>query len=127
VSEIVLDASVIIAALLKEPGGESALGHEHPPFVSAVNYAEALTRLTDRGLGREAVHRALTFVPMEIVGFEKEQAESAADLRPATRSHGLSLGDRACLALAMSRNAKALTADRAWQEIDVPVQIELVR
>jgi PIN domain nuclease of toxin-antitoxin system len=127
VSDVVLDASVIIAAVLEEPGGERAVGHASPPLVSAVNYAEALTRLTDIGRHRESVHRALDLIPMEIVGFEREQAESAAELRSATRPYGLSLGDRACLALAISRKAKALTADRAWRQAELPIEVELIR
>jgi len=127
VSEIVLDASVIIAAVLQEPGGEHAVGHPLPPLVSAVNYAEALTRLVDLGRHSNAVYEALSLVPMEIVGFEQHQAEISAELRSATRSHGLSLGDRACLALAVSRKAKALTADRAWEQLALPIEIELVR
>lgn len=126
-NSVVLDASVIIAAVLKEPGGERARGHARAPLVSAVNYAEALTRLSDRGYRKEAVYEALTLVPMEVVDFERTHAEAAAELRSATRSRGLSLGDRACLALAMSRDAVALTADRAWQGLGLPVQVELVR
>lgn len=126
-SNVVLDASVIIAAVLEEPGGERAVGHESPPLVSAVSYAEALTRLTDIGHHREVVHRALALVPMEIIAFEREQAESAAELRSVTRPYGLSLGDRACLALAISRKAKALTADRAWRLAELPIEIELIR
>jgi len=123
----VLDASVIIAAVLNEPGGERAHGHIHTPLVSAVNYAEVLSRLFDKGYRKEAVQEALTLTPMEVVGFDRAHAEASAELRSVTRSHGLSLGDRACLALALSRDAVALTTDRAWHGIDLPVQVELVR
>jgi len=92
-----------------------------------VNYAETLTRLVDRGYDKTAVDVALGFVPFEVIDFNREQAESVANLREATKVHGLSLGDRACLALAVSRGAVALTADRAWRNVDLPVQIELVR
>lgn len=126
-SEVVLDASVIIAAVLREPGGERAVGHSLPPLVSAVNYAEVLTRLVDLGRHSNAVHEALSLVPMEIVGFEQRHAEISAELRSETKPYGLSLGDRACLALAISRKAKALTADRAWERIALPIEIEFVR
>jgi ribonuclease VapC len=64
---------------------------------------------------------------MRVVDFDAELAEMSADLRPATRPNGLSLGDRACLALAQKRGAVALTADRTWASVDVPVEVRVVR
>jgi PIN domain nuclease of toxin-antitoxin system len=126
-NEVVLDASVTMAAVLKEPGGERVVGHTSSLFVSAVNYAETLTRLADRRYDRDAVGQALRLVPFRIVGFDQEQAELSADLRLATKALGLSLGDRACLARAVSRGAVAVTADRAWARGDLPVELEVVR
>ena len=64
---------------------------------------------------------------VEIVAFDAEQAEAAASISVATRSPGLSLGDRACLQLAARRGLPALTADRAWVGIDVDAEVQLIR
>ena len=64
---------------------------------------------------------------LEIVDFDRSQAVIAGELRAATRPAGLSFGDRACLALAVSRQLKVLTADRAWANLAVDLSIELLR
>lgn len=69
----------------------------------------------------------MALMNMEIIPFDEEQAHDAADLRDATRRRGLSLGDRACLQLAARRGLPALTADRAWTEIDMDVELCLIR
>jgi PIN domain nuclease of toxin-antitoxin system len=126
-SDTVVDASVVLAAILKEPGHEAFLDLREPALFSAVNLAEARARLADRGFDRRSIDASLGLVNVEIVDFDAEQAVISADLRPATRAAGLSLGDRACLALAQQRGAVALTADRAWAGVDAPVAIQVVR
>lgn len=126
-AEVVLDASVVLAAVFKERGHEALLELQEAPLVSTVNVAEARTRLADRGLDRSAIDAALGFVKMTVVDFNADHAAISADLRAPTRVAGLSLGDRACLALAQQRGAVALTADRAWGRIDTPVEIRVVR
>jgi PIN domain nuclease of toxin-antitoxin system len=64
---------------------------------------------------------------IEVVAFDSDQAQRTGELIVLTRSHGLSLGDRACLALAQSRGIPALTADRAWLGLDVGVEIRSLR
>ena len=44
-----------------------------------------------------------------------------------TRATGLSLGDRACLALAQRLRVPAVTADREWANVNVGITIQLVR
>ncbi len=59
--------------------------------------------------------------------FTADHAETAALLRARTRERGLSLADRACLALALDRGLKVVTADRAWAELGLEVKVELIR
>lgn len=125
-SNVVFDASIVLAAVKEEPGYEMIFAYD-APLISAVNFAEVHTRLVDRGLNRHEAEESLALFDLTVVDFTAELAIASAELRAATRSHGLSLGDRACLALAASRQAIALTTDRAWQELDLPVQIEMAR
>ena len=74
-----------------------------------------------------ATRPGLALFDLDVVDFTAEQALASAELRPATRAAGLSLGDRACLALARSRKATALTADRAWNRAELDIEIEFIR
>jgi PIN domain nuclease of toxin-antitoxin system len=128
VSGTVLDASALIAMLNEEPGADrvrraAVAGSK----ISTLNYAEAGTRLLDIGERPEVVDETLRLLGVEIVGFDTDLAVSAVALRSVTRPAGLSLADRACLALAMREDAVALTADRAWGTIDLDCRIELIR
>ncbi|MGE0387439.1 MAG: type II toxin-antitoxin system VapC family toxin [Gammaproteobacteria bacterium] len=125
----VLDASALLAFLWREPGCErveSVLALESVA-ISAVNVAEVLTKAIDLGLPDEAVGELQASFDFEQVPFDHAAAAHAAAMRRATRHLGLSLGDRACLALASGRGAVALTADRAWIGLDLGVQVECVR
>ena len=126
-ADVVLDASVVLAAILGEPGQEAVLALRETALVSAVNVAETRSRLADHGLDRAAIDASMALIDIRVVDFDAEQAALSADFRPATRPVGLSLGDRACLALARQKGAIALTADRAWAGVDVAVDIRVVR
>lgn len=126
-SEVVLDASAILAAILGERGEEVIARLEAGALVSTVNYAEVLTRLYDLGVTHDVAERSLDLLELRIVPFDIEHAGLSAELRPATRSTGLSLGDRACLALAKAQNAIAYTADQVWANLDISVEIRVIR
>jgi ribonuclease VapC len=126
-SDTVFDASVVLAAILREPGGAAAQELDAPALVSTVNYAEVRSKLGELGLDRSSIDEALEMINVDLIDFDAVQAELAADLRASTRSLGLSLGDRCCLALAISRGAIAVTADRSWERAEVPIEIRLVR
>ena len=102
-------------------------GNTATSIVSAVNVAEAGARLADFGASASEVRRSMALMGMDIVPFDAEQACGATDIRGATRSRGLSLGERACLQLAARRGLPALTADRAWAEIDAGLEVRLIR
>ncbi len=126
-SRVVLDASAIIAAIGSEPGAEVVLKHIHSAAVSTVNLAEVKSKLVERGFPPRDAWEAANSFSREVFDFDREQANVAGGLTAATRQYGLSLGDRACLALAIVLKAPVYTADRAWATLDLGIAIKLVR
>ena len=124
---VVFDASAVLTMALREPGYQSLLRLERVVLVSTVNLAEVRSRLWDKEESETVIDEMLGRIDMSVVAFDAEQAKLAADLRPQTRRFGLSLGDRACLALGIVRKAIVYTADRAWSKLDLPIEIKLVR
>jgi ribonuclease VapC len=114
VSKFALDTSAVLAMLWNEPGADVVASSLSLSMISTVNVAETVTKLLDLGSSTELFDRALTRAQVEVVPFTESQARICGELRRATKSRGLSLGDRACLALAQERGLTALTADAAW-------------
>ncbi|WCM26054.1 type II toxin-antitoxin system VapC family toxin [Sphingomonas sp. QA11] len=123
----VLDASALLAVLLDEPGGDRVLPALQEAVMSAVNLSESVSRAIDRGFAALDALALVDRFRLTVSAFDRRQAELAAGLRLATRPRGLSLGDRACLALALDLDCPVLTADRAWAELDLGVDIRLIR
>jgi len=125
----VLDASALLALLFGEPGAEVVLTQVRTGVIGAANLAEVLAKLSDHGLPAQEAARAVAILGLEVVPMTEGQAQRSAELRPVTRTAGLSLGDRACLALAMELNAPALTADRSWAGVAeaAGVAVQVVR
>ena len=126
-NSVVLDASAIIAFLLQEPGAAIVGEYLTDGIASAVNIAEVGTRLSDLDMGDVQIRRSMSVLGLEIRPFDLEAAYAVAVMRAKTRNKGLSLGDRACLALANQLSVPALTADRVWAELDIDVEIQLIR
>ena len=126
-ADCVMDASAILALVRGEPGADVVRARIPHSVVSAVNVAEVGTKLVDWGLPRAGLRRVVLSLGLEVRPFDEDQALAAAALRAATRSQGLSLGDRACLALAQSTGLPVLTADRAWRGVGFDVDIEVIR
>jgi ribonuclease VapC len=130
VSRIVLDASALLAILQQEPG--SAIFSQRFDLLenaamSTVNIAEAYGKLIGLGIDAEDAWEAVIAPVPELVEFDKEQAKIVGSLLPQTRSLGLSLGDRACLALGLALKAPIYTADRAWKKLRLGVEIRTIR
>ncbi len=128
-SEPVLDASAILAFLLEEPGQEivaEVLEHGSG-VVSAVNLSETAAKLAETGMSREEVSEVLRELDLRVVAFDDAQALECAWLREPTRTAGLSLGDRACLALAKQLARPVLTTDRSWASLSLGVTVQLAR
>jgi len=127
VKRFVFDTSAILAILLDEPGADVALEAIQNSLMTTVNLTEVLTRCLDKQLSIEATEEFMASHGVQFVEFGYDLARSAAALRMATRQFGLSLGDRACLALAIREQATVMTTDRAWASLDLPCDIELIR
>ena len=126
-AEVVLDASALLALLNAEPGAEHVAEVLPQAAISAVNLSEVVAKLADAGMPDQAIRDALQGLPLDVVPFDTEQAYQAGLLRPATRSVGLSLGDRGCLNLARSLGLPALTADRTWEQLSVGAKVRVIR
>lgn len=125
--EQVIDTSALLAHLLDEPGG-ALLSQDAGPFVlCSVNLAETLTKLVDRGADLDDAMNVVRRLPIEHLDFGREDARRAAELRPMTKERGLSLGDRACLAVADRLGIPVATADRQWVELSLDIDVRLIR
>jgi len=127
-SRVVLDASAILAMLNQEPGAEKiTLELLSQATVSTVNLAEVQARLVREGGDPEETW-ALVLDPLpDVQPFTAEQAKIAGSLVQKTSALGLSLGDRACLALAIVLNAPVYTTDRPWKKLRLGIPIHVIR
>jgi ribonuclease VapC len=124
----VLDASAILAVLLQERGHEvltpAILAHA---LASTVNLSEVAARLVRSGGDPEDAWLDSLSSVREVVAFDQSQARTAARLVPQTQSLGLSFGDRACLALALTVKVPVYTADKNWKKLNLGLTIHLIR
>lgn len=124
---VVLDASALLCLLNGEAGADRVAQALPSAVIGAANLAEVVGKLRDRGLSMEEVEEVLGGLQLDIRPLMAAQAYAMGHLRPATRAFGLSLGDRACLALAAELGVSALTADQAWAGVEAGVEVELIR
>jgi ribonuclease VapC len=124
---IVLDASALIASIYEEPGCQVVDKHLPHAVISSVNFTEVASYMVRNGTSIEEVSELLQDLTLNVEDYDENQALIAAGLLKKTASKGLSLGDRACLALALSRKLPVLTGDKVWSSIDVGLKIELIR
>lgn len=128
-SKVVLDTSAILAYLFDETGAEQVepILEANLGVISSVNYAELASKLVDKGMPLEVVISAIENLELTFVAQDQQQAQVNADLRPLSKAFGLSLGDRACLALGLVQNLPVMTADRVWQDMTSRVVVKLIR
>ena len=127
-NRIVLDASATLAVINGEPGAKKLTPALLTRVVgSAVNLAEVQTKLVTRGWTSEEAWEDATSPVRDVLPFDDEQAKMAGDLASQTRPLGLSLGDRACLALGMALKAPVYTADGTWKKVRVGVRVHVIR
>ena len=122
-----LDASAVLAVINDEPGGELVTEALPGAAISAVNYAEVVSKLTDFGLTEDEAREAADSLGIPVIPFDSEAALISGLMRAVTRLKGLSLGDRACLAQGRISGEPVLTTDKAWNGLDLGVEIRVVR
>ncbi len=124
---VVWDASALLLLLQQEPGWQE-LGLRLPEAaMNSINLSEVAGKLMESGGAPGTTREVLDGLPVEIHDFTADLSYQVAELRGPTKHLGLSLGDRACLALGVSLRASILTADRAWLGLDLGVEIEFAR
>lgn len=126
-SSVVLDASAVLALLQDEPGAGEVERHLGAAVMSTVNWAEVAGVLDGHGLPPAPIRSVVAALGIDVRSFDADTADEAGMLWKATRNTGLSLGDRACLAVARSLALPAITADRAWLDLDVGVDVRCIR
>jgi PIN domain nuclease of toxin-antitoxin system len=123
----VLDASAVLCLLQEEKGAERVAEALPAAIIGAVNYSEVVGKLVDAGIDGATVDGLIDKLQLKVIPFDRAQARLAGSLRATTRKLGLSLGDRACLALAAAEGATALTCERIWTKFEAPCKVETVR
>lgn len=127
-SNVILDASALLALLNQEPGSDVvAAAMRDGAAISTINLAEVVAKLAEAGMPETRIRAALNPLPLELIPFDSELAFATGSLRPLTRAAGLSLGDRACLALGQRLKVPVLTTDAAWQNLALHVDVRLAR
>lgn len=124
---VVHDASSLLAVAFREPGGDIARDALRGSLISSVNWSEVIQKVQARGKDTTQLAGLYAGLGVTIVPFGAETAERAASLYGETRAYGLSLGDRACLALGLETGREVYTVDRPWTEIPLAVKVTAIR
>jgi ribonuclease VapC len=125
--KVVLDASALLALLNEEIGHHQVEGYLSNAVMSTVNISEVVANYVHLGVDEQEIKSLIYSLVKEIIPFDAEQAFAAGFLRKKTKVLGLSLGDRACLALAKIKGLPVLTADKIWAKLDIQVPIVVIR
>lgn len=126
-NDVVLDASAVLALLNHEPGREKVLSALQSAVIGTVNLSEVMAKLVERGVPEPEALSVIEELKLEVVPFDTHLAFRAGALRPVTKPLGMSLGDRACIALGMHLALPVLTAERNWRSLSLPVVIQVIR
>ena len=123
----VLDASAVLAHIRGERGSDTVGQLAADACMSAVNLAEVISKRMEWSLSTEQADAIVYRYGFDVVPFDEGLARRAGALRPATKTLGLSLGDRACIALAQREALPVLTTDRHWAKLALGIEVKIVR
>ena len=130
---MVLAASALFSYLLQEPGAEVVDGLLSDARMASVNWAEVVQKLLSAGVEVQGMREKLQALGMQVEPFLATDGQRAGHLWPFTRQQGLSLGDRASLSLSLSLSLglrlglKVVTCDRAWAELPLELEVQVLR
>ena len=124
---MILDASALLALLQSETGADRVQAVLSKAFISSVNWSEVVQKLSVFDENAADIRPELEAIGLKIVPFTAQQAEIWASLWAMSKPYGLSLGDRACIALGIQKKKTVLTADKVWTQLTLPIQIEVIR
>lgn len=122
-----LDASAVLALLQEEPGSAVVEAQLASAIISTVNLSEVVAQLIKHQIPEKLAARVVSDLGLQSIAFDEEMAYHAAALIKITGRFGLSLGDRACLALAQKLELPVITADRVWKNLNVGCEIRILR
>lgn len=126
-SKYVLDASALLALINEEKGHQSIYNYLPFSCMSTVNLSEVAAVLNKIDIPQKEIIALLNPLIPNIVAFDESQAYKTAELRSLTKKYGLSLGDRACISLGKLYNLTIITSDKAWSNLDLGLNIVLIR
>lgn len=126
-NKIVLDSSALLALINQETGAELVAEHLPNAIMSSINVSEVAAILSLVDIPEDTVITIMNDLGLEIIDFDKTQALQTGFLRNKTKAAGLSLGDRACINLAIINNLKVITADKIWSTLDLKCDVVLIR
>ena len=126
-SKYVLDASALLALLNNEPGAKRVKDILPESVIGAVNVCEVAGKLISGGMSLADARTSIELIHLEVVPFDTELAYRAGALIIDTKKLGLSLGDRACLALGLLLDKTVVTAEHLWSRLKLNVTVEVIR
>jgi len=124
---VVLDASALLAYLREEPGAEVVDGLLADARMASVNWAEVVQKSLSAGVDVDGMQEDVKALGMRVEPFLPGDGERAGRLWPLTRQHGLSLADRACLSGGLLLGLTVVTCDRAWAQLPLDLEVQLLR
>jgi ribonuclease VapC len=127
VAEAVLDASALLAFIKREPGADKVAKVLSGSCISTVNLAETLSKMVEHKKSLEEAAYQIERLRIAVIPFDEQHARIAASFWRPTRKTGMSLGDRACLALALNLSLPAFTTEKEWLEYDLGVEVVKIR
>jgi PIN domain nuclease of toxin-antitoxin system len=126
-NKYVLDASALLALINEENGHEKVANYLPEACVSTVNFSEVVSILYGISMPHKEIKQLMNDLVHSVIPFDEMQAYQTAELKSLTKVKGLSLGDRACIALGKIKNIPVITADKVWSTIKLDVEIILIR
>ncbi|MCP4353926.1 MAG: type II toxin-antitoxin system VapC family toxin [Desulfobacterales bacterium] len=126
-NNVILDVSALLALLNEETGADKVARFIPGAVINTVNLSEIIAKLAENGMPEDAVRGAIDMLDLKVMPFDTDLSYKTGILRLSTKDKGLSLGDRACLASGLIMNLPVLTCDKIWQELDLSLDIRIIR